>query len=145
MKRFFILLVIFSCCIVTTYAADSIQNVSSIQTLGDRTGFLKTKMGIKESSIDTFTLNYLDGVLEIAPFKVGKMPGTISVLASGLVENIEQKCEQCVTLTIGGLASKYDAYITVNNVNQKINIVIDVINPIHDGASFVAHVEFQEK
>ena len=145
MKKIFILLILVSCCVLTTYASPSTQDINVIQAAGEYTGTLKTRMGKNNSSIDTFTLSYLDGTLIISPFKVGKMPGAISVLASGLVEGMKQKCTQCVTLTIGELNTKYDAYITVNHINQKLNIIIDVINPIYEGASYVAHVEFVEK
>ena len=101
-------------------------------------------MGNNTSTIDNFTLEYLDGDLYIAPFQLGKMPGTIEVSASGLTVGEKVKCEDTVILTLPTGPMNYNANITVSDENGKLKIAIEVLNPIYENLPFVAEVVFTE-
>lgn len=129
---------------VAANAAGDVNGVEAVTASTAYVGTLNTVMGSKTSTVSSFTLYYADGTLEIPAFQVGNMPGTIEVYASGLTLGVEKKCSKSVTLTIGGVSTTYSANICVSNVSGKLNVSIDVLNPIYEGLSFVAQVDFVE-
>lgn len=132
------------CCTATVFAKENLYTINPTAVSNQYVGTLETKMNGKTSINSPFTLYYGNGQLNIPKFRVGKMPGSIAVLAKGLMENSTIRCKECVTLTILGVPTSYDANILVKFENGKLNVTIDVIDPIYDGASFIAHVVFTE-
>lgn len=101
-------------------------------------------MGTSESTHENFSLTYNNGNLQVGPFQIGNMPGTITVTATGLFLGTTVRCNNSVILTIGGASTPYNANITVSEVGGKLHVEIDVLNPIYEGLPFVAEVEFTE-
>ena len=131
-----------------TISATNLSGINSIiesRALTKHIGNLHTDMRGKPHDIVDFALYYSNGTLQIPKFKVGKMPGSIQVSASGIKEGTTQRFTDSVFLTILGSTTKYDANILVTTEATKLKVVIDVIDPIYDGASFIAHVVFTEK
>lgn len=120
------------------------QEIVSQFSDGTYTGTLETLMGTSESTHENFSLTYNNGYLQMGPFQIGKMPGTITVAATGLSLGTTVKCNESVILTIGGVPTTYNANITVSEVGGKLHVEIDVLNPIYEGLPFVAEVEFTE-
>lgn len=131
--------------IAASNVADLGDDVETLSTTAQYVGTLTTQMGSKTSTVDSFSLNYGNGVLEIPSFQVGSMPGTIYVYASGLTEGVAKRCNNSVSLTIGEITTTYNANICVDyNSSNKLTVSIDVLNPIYEGLSFIAEVDFEE-
>ena len=131
---------------MNVFASETSYGVMSSTATGDYIGTLETVMGSKTSTVENFTLNYANGVLVVEPFQIGSMPGTISVVASGLSLGQTVKCDDSVTLTLteSGVATNYNAKITILDNNGKLEVQINVLNPIYEGLPFVATVTFTE-
>lgn len=127
---------------VIAAASENALAAESITTSAAYVGTLNTVMGSKTSTQSSFTVYYADGTLEIPAFQIGSMPGTIEVYASDLTLGVEKKCIDCVTLTIAGVPTTYNAKVCVSKVNGKLNATINVLNPVYEGLSFVAQVSF---
>lgn len=126
----------------TTDSGYALETVSTETTY---VGTLNTVMGSKTSTTSNFSLEYENGTLVIPSFQVGSMPGTIEVYATGLTLGTEKKCANSVTLTIGSIVTTYSANVCVSyNASNKLTVSIDVLNPIYEGLSFVAEVDFVE-
>lgn len=132
---------------IGAFASNQMDAVSAVSTTGTYTGTLTTKMGTKTSTFSNFSLTYSNGTLYIPAFQIGSMPGTITVLATGLTEGVTEKCSSAVTLTLSatGTTTTYDANVKVEyNSSNKLVVAIDVLNPIYEGLSYVAEVDFVE-
>ena len=83
--------------------------------------------------------------LIINPFKIGSMPGSISVQASGINVDVSgsfsQVCSKAVTLRVGRLPLSYDAFVHGTVIAGKLIYTVEV-NAEYSGAPFTARVKF---
>lgn len=110
-------------------------------------GTMQVVMGTTNSSIIHTTDATPNGSyvnLYIAPFKVGSMPGTITVDAQNVIpDGVARTYLNCVTLKIGSMTMTFSAKVAVSTYNStSLVYTLNVLEAEWNDEDFIATVNF---
>ncbi len=128
-------------------SSNSVDGATAVASTTTYTGSMDVTMGGKTSTIGHFTQvtdNGSDIDMYIPAFKVGKMPGTIEVDATGVaIDGSTNRYSGVVTLKILGVPTDYDAEISVTAYDANtLQYTLNVKDARFLGIPFEAKVVF---